>query len=241
MSDRASDPRLEGEWLGRLEPARLFSLEHKVAIVTGGAGGIGRWLAAGMAKAGAAVIVTDRDPEPTGLTAAELTRAGYQVVPCVVDLEDDDAARRIVGFAMERFGRLDVLVNNAGINSRVPMLRGYNGVSQARLESRLHKVLRAVAGDSPGHDPPRRGLDHPHQLSEQHGRARRRLHAGADQGGPEPAGQGDDGRVRASRSSDKCAGARFHGDPYECQSLDARNQSRLDYGPNANVPTWSSS
>ena len=122
MVSEANELVFESDWLDRLEPSRLFSLEGKVAIVTGGAGGIGRWLSAGLAKAGATVIVTDRDAEVTMATTEALSHAGQQVTPFVVDLEDDDAAERIVSFARERFDRLDVLINNAGINSRIPML-----------------------------------------------------------------------------------------------------------------------
>jgi NAD(P)-dependent dehydrogenase (short-subunit alcohol dehydrogenase family) len=121
--DRIQDaPLVEDEWFGRLDPSHLFSLEGKVAIVTGGAGGIGSWLSAGLAKAGAAVIVTDRDAQATSAVTNALSNEGLLAVPLVVDLEDDDAAERIVGFARERFDRLDVLINNAGINSRIPML-----------------------------------------------------------------------------------------------------------------------
>jgi NAD(P)-dependent dehydrogenase (short-subunit alcohol dehydrogenase family) len=109
--------RLEG-----IDPARLFSLAGKVAVVTGGAGGIGRWLSAGLARAGAAVVVTDRNAEAAEATARALSNAGLRAVALVVDLEDDDAAARIVEFAVERFSRLDVLVNNAGVNARLPML-----------------------------------------------------------------------------------------------------------------------
>jgi NAD(P)-dependent dehydrogenase (short-subunit alcohol dehydrogenase family) len=122
MTDETKQSVFERDWLDRLTPARLFSLKGKVAVVTGAAGGIGRWLSAGLAEAGAAVVVTDQDEAGTAAVAEALAARNTTAAPLVVDLEDEDAAVRIVDFAVGRFGRLDVLVNNAGINKRVPML-----------------------------------------------------------------------------------------------------------------------
>jgi NAD(P)-dependent dehydrogenase (short-subunit alcohol dehydrogenase family) len=115
-------PVFEPDWFDRLAPERLFSLTGKVALVTGAAGGIGSWLSAGLAKAGAAVVVTDRDAQPAKAVADALVAAGLKAAELAVDLEDDGSPERLVRFAVERFGRLDVLVNNAGINRRLPML-----------------------------------------------------------------------------------------------------------------------
>jgi NAD(P)-dependent dehydrogenase (short-subunit alcohol dehydrogenase family) len=116
------DALLDPTWLERLDPARLFSLEGRVAVVTGAAGGIGRYLAAGFALAGASVLLTDRDPALLAEVADLLGGRGAMVHAATVDLADGDAAERIVRAAMDRFGRLDVLVNNAGVNRRIPML-----------------------------------------------------------------------------------------------------------------------
>lgn len=106
----------------RLVPSRLFSLEGKVAVVTGAAGGIGTWLSAGLGRAGAQVLVTDREEGPTVAVSRALQAHGLDVSPLPVDLEASDAAQRIVGTAVERYGRLNVLINNAGINRRLSML-----------------------------------------------------------------------------------------------------------------------
>ena len=106
----------------RLVPSRLFSLEGKVAVVTGAAGGIGTWLSAGLGRAGAQVLVTDREEGSTVAVSRALQARGLDVSPLPVDLEASDAAQRIVGTAVERYGRLDVLINNAGINRRLSML-----------------------------------------------------------------------------------------------------------------------
>lgn len=110
------------EWLDRLLPSRLFALQGRVAIVTGAVGGIGRWLSAGLAKAGATVIVTDRDGSSVDAMAGVLCDLGLHAVSLGIDLNDDEAPTKIVDFAVERFGGVDVLINNAGINRRVPML-----------------------------------------------------------------------------------------------------------------------
>ena len=104
-----------------LSPPALFSLEGRVAIVTGAAGGIGRWLAAGLGAAGASVVVTDLD-EP-GLAELEATLAGAAIdaAGLVVDLADDEAAERVVDATLQRFGAVHVVVNNAAVNRRMPM------------------------------------------------------------------------------------------------------------------------
>jgi len=113
---------LDPQTVRGLSPAALFSLEGRVAIVTGAAGGIGRWLAAGLGAAGASVLATDLDE--AGLTALEssLVAAGIDAAATVVDLTDDGAADQIVAAALERFGAVHVLVNNAAVNRRMPML-----------------------------------------------------------------------------------------------------------------------
>jgi NAD(P)-dependent dehydrogenase (short-subunit alcohol dehydrogenase family) len=116
------DAVLDPTWVERIDPARLFSLGGRVAIVTGAAGGIGRYLSAGFGLAGASVLATDREEGPLADLAADLRRRGVTVEVAPIDLADADAAERTVRAATERFGRLDVLVNNAGINRRVPML-----------------------------------------------------------------------------------------------------------------------
>ena len=113
---------LDPAWLERLAPARLFSLEGRVAVVTGAAGGIGRWLAAGFGLAGAKVLVTDRHHDPSCSIATSLEEAGIEVRPLCVDLDDESSPQRIVDGALEAWGRVDILVNNARIHRRIAML-----------------------------------------------------------------------------------------------------------------------
>jgi NAD(P)-dependent dehydrogenase (short-subunit alcohol dehydrogenase family) len=105
-----------------LAPPRLYSLEGKVAVMTGAAGGIGRWLAAGLGAAGAAVLLTDIDETGLAEVRDALARADIQAELLVCDLAGDDAAQRIVDAAVERLGRLDALVNCAAVNRRMPIL-----------------------------------------------------------------------------------------------------------------------
>jgi NAD(P)-dependent dehydrogenase (short-subunit alcohol dehydrogenase family) len=89
-------------------------LAGKVAIVTGGASGLGRGVVEGCAAEGAQVVVADVNAERGEALAAEL---GEHVAFCATDVSDADAMQRAVDFAVERFGGLHVMVNNAGISS----------------------------------------------------------------------------------------------------------------------------
>ena len=105
-----------------LSPRDLFSLEGKVAIVTGAAGGLGRWFSAGLGAAGAAVLATDLDEQGLDELAAALDGAGVRVATAAVDLDDEDAPEQIVAAAVDRLGGVHVLVNNAAVNRRMPIL-----------------------------------------------------------------------------------------------------------------------
>jgi NAD(P)-dependent dehydrogenase (short-subunit alcohol dehydrogenase family) len=113
---------LDPQRLGGLSPAALFSLKGRVAIVTGAAGGIGRWLAAGLGVAGASVLATDLDQAGLSELESVLAAAGIDAAGVVVDLADEDAADQIVAAALDRFGAVHTLVNNAAVNRRMPLL-----------------------------------------------------------------------------------------------------------------------
>ena len=99
----------------------LFDLHGKVAIVTGGNGGLGRGMAQGLASAGAHIVIAARDQAKTATTAAEF-RAGYgvQVLELRVDVCQDVDVQAMVAQTLDTFGRIDILVNNAGTNIRKP-------------------------------------------------------------------------------------------------------------------------
>jgi NAD(P)-dependent dehydrogenase (short-subunit alcohol dehydrogenase family) len=100
----------------------LYSLERRVAIVTGATGGLGRWFAAGLGAAGARVLVTDLEQEPIDELVELLAGAGVEAAGVAVDLDDEDAPERLVAAAVERLGGVHVLVNNAAVNRRLPIL-----------------------------------------------------------------------------------------------------------------------
>ena len=94
---------------------RAFDLTGKVALVTGGNGGIGLGMAKGLVEAGATVMVAGRDAEKNRHAVEAL---GGKADAIAVDMADESGARAAVDTAAQKFGRLDILVNNAGINVR---------------------------------------------------------------------------------------------------------------------------
>jgi 2-deoxy-D-gluconate 3-dehydrogenase len=97
---------------------QLFDLSGKVAVVTGGNGGIGLGMAKGLAAAGAAVVVAARDPEKSAAAVSELEALGARAAAVAVDVTDEGSCRAMVEQAAERFGRFDILINNAGTTIR---------------------------------------------------------------------------------------------------------------------------
>ena len=95
-----------------------FDLSTRVAIVTGGNGGIGLGMARGLANAGAAVVVAGRNAEKNAAAVAALESFGAKAAAVEVNVTDQASCQTMIAFAVERFGRLDILVNNAGTNIR---------------------------------------------------------------------------------------------------------------------------
>jgi NAD(P)-dependent dehydrogenase (short-subunit alcohol dehydrogenase family) len=102
---------------------RLFALEDRVALVTGAGGGLGAAIAEGLAGAGASLMLAGM-PGEEGLerVRARLAEADRPVASIGADLRESTAPARLVAATLERFGRLDILVNCAGINRRQPIL-----------------------------------------------------------------------------------------------------------------------
>ena len=94
----------------------LIDLRDRVVLVTGAGRGIGRTLAETFAREGAAVVALDLGSDDLARLESDLSARGATVVPAVADVRDAGAVQAVVDRAIERFGRLDVLVNNAGIN-----------------------------------------------------------------------------------------------------------------------------
>lgn len=96
----------------------MFDLTGKVAIVTGGGGGLGRPIAVALAERGADVVVTSRDLAHVGPVAEEIKALGRQALAIPADVTDVSSLQAMVDQVMERFGKIDVLVNVAGTNAR---------------------------------------------------------------------------------------------------------------------------
>jgi 2-dehydro-3-deoxy-D-gluconate 5-dehydrogenase len=97
-----------------------FNLSGRVAIVTGGNGGIGLGMAQGLAAAGASVVIAARNAAKAEAAVASLAAAGAKSAFIALDVADEGSCRSIIEATVARFGRLDVLVNNAGISIRKP-------------------------------------------------------------------------------------------------------------------------
>jgi 2-deoxy-D-gluconate 3-dehydrogenase len=100
--------------------AEPFNLSGKVAIVTGGNGGIGLGMARGLAVAGAAIAVVGRNEAKSADAVAALVKEGHKAVAVAADVTSEAAVDAMVARVRGELGRIDILVNNAGINIRKP-------------------------------------------------------------------------------------------------------------------------
>lgn len=135
---------------------RLFSLRGKAALITGAGGGIGSVLAAVLSEAGAVVGMHDIIGDKLEETRRQIEGAGGRVVPLVADLSKMEECRGLIRQAHESLGRLDVLVNCAGINRRKPIEAvtedDYEAIMAVNLRSAFflsqaaHPIMRAQGG-----------------------------------------------------------------------------------------------
>jgi NAD(P)-dependent dehydrogenase (short-subunit alcohol dehydrogenase family) len=101
----------------------LFRLDGKVAVVTGASSGLGVAFAQGLAEAGADVVLGARRVERLEETAGLVTAAGRRALAVATDVSEPDSCTALVEAAMAELGRVDVLVNNAGVGTAVPATR----------------------------------------------------------------------------------------------------------------------
>lgn len=100
----------------------LFNLKGKVAMVTGGGRGIGKFIATGLAEAGANVAIGSRKVQNCLDVAEELKKLGVQTLAVECDMEKAEETGKFVDATMEAFGRIDILVNNAAVSWGAPTL-----------------------------------------------------------------------------------------------------------------------
>jgi gluconate 5-dehydrogenase len=100
----------------------LFDLTGQVAIVTGTSRGLGQYFARALAKSGADLVLTSRNPERLLPFEKEMTGLGRKAISLELDVRDQKSIERMVAKAHEAFGHIEILVNNAGCNVRKPAL-----------------------------------------------------------------------------------------------------------------------
>jgi 2-deoxy-D-gluconate 3-dehydrogenase len=98
----------------------MFDLTGRVAVVTGGNGGIGLGMARGLARAGARIVVAARNEEKSSAAVGELQALGSDALAISVDVANETSVEALVSDTVTRCGRLDILINNAGMNIRKP-------------------------------------------------------------------------------------------------------------------------
>ena len=123
--------------------SKLLSLENKVAVVTGGTSGIGRALSLGLADAGADVIATARRRQQVEDTAAEIEKLDRQTLRLTSDVCDRSSLERLLAGTLDRFEKIDILINCAGRIKRTPTLTMPEEDWTAILETNLTGTLRA--------------------------------------------------------------------------------------------------
>jgi len=106
-----------------LDADDLFSVRDRVVLVTGGGTGIGRGLAEGFARRGARVVIASRSEDHLKPVAESLAAEGLPVAWQTFDVRRMEDVQRVVAFALKRFGRLDVLINNAAASFACPVER----------------------------------------------------------------------------------------------------------------------
>jgi NAD(P)-dependent dehydrogenase (short-subunit alcohol dehydrogenase family) len=118
-------------------------LDRKIAVVVGGTSGIGRAIALGLAEAGAHVVASSRSKSKVDEVAAEIEALGRESLRVESDVADRASLEVLCEAVMARFGRVDILVNSAGITSKQPTLTFPEETWDAIMEVNLTGTLRA--------------------------------------------------------------------------------------------------
>jgi 2-deoxy-D-gluconate 3-dehydrogenase len=134
----------------------LFDLSGRVAVVTGGNGGIGLGMARGLGDAGASLALVGRDRQKSEAAVSELAARGIKAIAIAADITESAAVTAMVEQVQREFGRIDILINNAGINIRKPphemVLDEWDQVIKTNLTSAflcsqaVYPVMKATGG-----------------------------------------------------------------------------------------------
>lgn len=126
-----------------------FDLSDRVAVVIGATSGIGKAIALGLAEAGADVIPTGRRAELVKGAVAEIENRGRRSLAIPADVSDDRSIRNLMDAAVERFGKVDILVNAAGITVRRPTVDVTDAEWDRIIDTNLTGMLRACRAIGP--------------------------------------------------------------------------------------------
>jgi uncharacterized protein len=121
----------------------------KVAIVTGGSDGLGKSIVGAFLNAGSRVVIAARDPAKLAAAAASLDASGSRVLGVAADVTQQDDVDRLVARTLEAWGRIDVLVNNAGRSARGDVLSTSVADFQAALDINLLATVRCTLAAMP--------------------------------------------------------------------------------------------
>ena len=127
---------------------KLFDLSGKVAIVTGTSRGLGQYLGHALAKAGADLVITSRDPTTLKPFQKEVEALGRKALPLALDVRSYESIQNMAQRAVDHYGKIDILVNNAGCNIRKPAIdvtwEDWNTILDTNLRGTFF-VAQAVA------------------------------------------------------------------------------------------------